>query len=101
MNSWPGEILSARVHDETIGIMSATTGVLFRKADQNPTGSIMRIWAPAEVLGRPRTRRKNASSAPVCVIPSATANSALRAGTESGGALDCYFNIDNRPAACT
>ena len=54
--------------------LSPTMGVLFRKLLQKQTGRAIRMIAAVGVDGRPSTRWKNESSAPVCDIPSAMPN---------------------------
>ena len=44
-----------RLHFCKMGIMMATTGVLFRNAETMATGTIRRIWAEAALLGLPRS----------------------------------------------
>mmetsp|Transcript_18082 Transcript_18082/g.39411 ORF Transcript_18082/g.39411 Transcript_18082/m.39411 type:complete len:234 (+) Transcript_18082:3276-3977(+) len=61
-------------HFCTIGIITATTGVLFKKAEIIAMGIINRDCADATVLGRPSNFDIYQSSAPVLLIPSATTN---------------------------
>ena len=63
-------------HRNTIGIITATTGVLFKNPLTHATGIINRNCAPAVVLGFPKSFPMYQSSPPVALIPAATTNSA-------------------------
>ena len=58
------------------GTISATTGVLFMKADTKAGPTIVRSCAEASVAGRPSTRSTTVASAPVRSTAAATTNSA-------------------------
>ena len=58
------------------GTISATTGVLFMKAETNAGPIIVRSWAEASVAGRPSTLSTTVASAPVRSTAAATTNSA-------------------------
>ena len=47
MKRWPGGRPTLRHHASTMGIMMATTGVLFMKAEMMASGNIIRMSAPA------------------------------------------------------
>ena len=61
-------------HFWTMGIMTATTGVLLRNALTIAMGSMSRSCAPATVRGRPRSLPMYQSRPPVALIPAATTN---------------------------
>ena len=61
-------------HFWTMGIMTATTGVLLRNALTMAMGSMSRSCAPATVRGRPRSLPMYQSRPPVALIPAATTN---------------------------
>ena len=65
----------ASAHRSTIGIITATTGVLFKNPLTHAIGSINRNCAPAGVRF-PSTFPMYQSSPPVALIPAATTNSA-------------------------
>jgi len=58
-----------------MGIITATTGVLLRKAETRAMGSMRRSWVVARVDGWPRSLDMYQSRPPVCDIPAATTNS--------------------------
>ena len=55
-----------------MGIMTTTTGVLFKKADTIAMGTMRRNCAPASVVGLPNSLPMYQSRAPVTEMPSAT-----------------------------
>src|SRR5690606_1464014 len=81
--SFEAEMRCLRAHSETAGIMIATTGVLFRKADTRATGAMSRACAPATVPGRPRRRVLIHVTAPVSRMAPATTYSAAMVATAS------------------
>ena len=64
---------------KTIGIMSATMGVLFKKAEAKQQDAINRNCALALDLGTPNSFPMYQSTAPVMVKPCATTNNTYRA----------------------
>ena len=61
-------------HRWTMGIITATTGVLFRNPDVSAMGTISRSCAPAIVRGLPSSLDMYQSRPPVALIPAATTN---------------------------
>ena len=70
-------------HRWTIGIMTATTGVLFKNADIMAIGIINRICADAIVFGLPKKRPMYQSKPPVLDMPCATTNKAATVSNPS------------------
>ena len=70
-------------HLWTIGIITATTGVLFKNADIIAIGNINRICADAIVFGLPKKRPMYQSKPPVLDIPCATTNKAATVNSPS------------------
>mmetsp|Transcript_10992 Transcript_10992/g.24602 ORF Transcript_10992/g.24602 Transcript_10992/m.24602 type:complete len:337 (+) Transcript_10992:3275-4285(+) len=77
MRSCRGLMCMLRPHRWTMGIITATTGVLLRNADTMDMGTIRRSWAEAGDRGRPRSLPIYQSRAPVWDIPAATTNRAM------------------------
>src|SRR5690606_17910035 len=59
-------------HSETVGIITATSGVLLRNPDTAATGTISRSCASLTPLGRPSRRELSHLTAPVSRRPAAT-----------------------------
>ena len=72
-----------RAHVLTTGIIMATSGVLLRNADMNPTGIIMRNWASQSRCGLPRTCLMNRSRALLTSTALATTKSTATVSTPS------------------
>ena len=72
------ETLSLRflAQSRMAGTIRATTGVLLTKAESTPGAIIVRSWAEASDVGRPRARSTSEAKAPVRSIAAATTNSA-------------------------
>mmetsp|Transcript_1588 Transcript_1588/g.6643 ORF Transcript_1588/g.6643 Transcript_1588/m.6643 type:complete len:209 (-) Transcript_1588:259-885(-) len=62
-------------HRWTMGIITATTGVLLRNPETSAMGTISLTCAPAMVRGFPKSLDMYQSSPPVALIPAATTNS--------------------------
>ena len=67
----------------TMGIITATTGVLFKKPDTNAMGTIRRTCAPAIVRGLPSSLDMYQSKPPVALIPAATTNNVATVNSPS------------------
>ena len=70
-------------HRWTMGIMTATTGVLLRKAETTAIGIMRRSCAPAMVVGCPRSLDMYQSRPPVALIPAATTKSTATVSSPS------------------
>ena len=68
-------------HASTMGIIMATTGVLFMNAEITATGKSKRICATNKDVGAPRTDRRSTSTTPTSCRPCATMNSTATAIT--------------------
>ena len=66
----------------TTGIIIATTGVLFMKAETTHTGSERRAMAAPADVGAPSTEERSTSTVPACSRPLATAKSTPMARME-------------------